>query len=63
MWGLALLHSAGAAQPPMQWVPGAISPGVKRLGSEADHSLPISAEIKNAGAISPLSHTSSYCSV
>jgi len=35
-------------QPPIQWVPGSISPGVKRLGSESDHSLSSSAEVKNA---------------
>jgi hypothetical protein len=34
-------------QPPIQWVPGAISPGVKRQGREADHSPPSSAEVKN----------------
>jgi hypothetical protein len=34
------------AQPPMQWVPGTLSPGVKRQGSEADHSPPGSAEMK-----------------
>jgi hypothetical protein len=34
------------AQPPMQWIPGAISLGVKRLGSEADHSPPSNAEVK-----------------
>jgi hypothetical protein len=47
-------------QPPIQWVPGALSPGVKRQGREADHSLPSSAEVKNGGAISPLLHTSSW---
>jgi hypothetical protein len=31
-------------QPPIQWVPGA--PGVKRPGTEADHSPPTSAEVK-----------------
>jgi hypothetical protein len=36
----------GYTQPPIQWVPGALSPGVKRPGREADHSLPTSAEIK-----------------
>jgi hypothetical protein len=36
----------GSTQPPIQWVPGAISPGVKRQGREADHSLPASAEVK-----------------
>jgi len=34
--------------PPIQWVPGAFPPGVKRLGCEVDHSLPSSAEDKNA---------------
>jgi hypothetical protein len=33
-------------QPPVQWVPGAISLGLKRLGREADHSPPSSAEVK-----------------
>jgi hypothetical protein len=33
-------------QPPIQWVPGALSLGVKRVGREADHSPPSSAEIK-----------------
>jgi hypothetical protein len=32
----------------MQWVPGALSLGVKRTGREAYHSPPSSAEIKNA---------------
>jgi hypothetical protein len=36
----------GSAQPPIQWVQGALSPGVKRPGREADHSPPSSAEIK-----------------
>jgi hypothetical protein len=36
----------GSTQPPIQWVPGALSPGVKRPGREADHSLPTSAEVK-----------------
>jgi hypothetical protein len=30
----------------IQWVPGALSPGVKRPGREADHSFPSSAEVK-----------------
>jgi hypothetical protein len=33
-------------QPPIQWVPGVISPGVKRPGREADYSPPASAEVK-----------------
>jgi hypothetical protein len=35
-------------QPPIQWVPGVLSLGVKRPGREADHSPPPSADIKNA---------------
>jgi hypothetical protein len=35
-------------QPPIQWVPGALSLVVKRPGREADHSPPASAEDKNA---------------
>jgi hypothetical protein len=38
----------GPTQPPIQWVPGALSLGVKRPGLEAVHSLPSSAEVKNA---------------
>jgi hypothetical protein len=38
----------GPTQPPVQWIPGALSWGVKRPGREADH-LPLStAEVKNA---------------
>jgi hypothetical protein len=36
----------GFAQPPIQWVLGVPSTGVKRLGREADHSPPTSAEVK-----------------
>jgi hypothetical protein len=36
----------GPTQPPIQWVPGALSPGMKRPGREADHSPPTSAEVK-----------------
>jgi hypothetical protein len=38
----------GPIQPPIQWVPGALSLGVKWLGCEADHSPPSSAEVKTA---------------
>jgi hypothetical protein len=31
---------------PIQWVPMSLSPGVKRLGRETDHSSPASAEVK-----------------
>jgi hypothetical protein len=35
-------------QPPIQWVAGVLSLGVKRPGREANHSPPSSAEVKNA---------------
>jgi hypothetical protein len=38
----------GPTQPPIQWVPGALSLVVKRPEHEADHSPPSSAEVKNA---------------
>jgi hypothetical protein len=44
---------------PAQWVPGALSLGVSP-GREADHSPPSNAEVKNGGAIPPLSHVSSW---
>jgi hypothetical protein len=43
-------------QPPIHWVPGALSPGVKRPGHEADHLPPSSAEVKKVGAIAPIPH-------
>jgi hypothetical protein len=47
-------------QPPIQRVPGALSPGVKRLGDEAGHSPPCIAKVKNGGAIPPLPHMPSW---
>jgi hypothetical protein len=38
----------GPTQPPIQWVPGALSLAIKRLGLEADHSPQSSAEVRNA---------------
>jgi hypothetical protein len=40
-------------QPPIRWVPGALSLGVKRPRCEADHSPPSSAEVKNAWSYTP----------
>jgi hypothetical protein len=40
-------------QPPIQWVPGALSLGVKRPRREANHSPLSSTEVKNGGAIPP----------
>jgi hypothetical protein len=40
-----------STQPPIQPVPGTISPGVKRQGRIADHSPPSSANVKNGSAM------------
>jgi hypothetical protein len=45
---------------PIQWVPEALSLGLKRPGREADHSPPRGVEAQNGGAIPPLSHTPSW---
>jgi hypothetical protein len=52
-WGLGIFlftttsrTALGPTQPPIQWVPGALSLGVKRPGREADHLPPSSAEVK-----------------
>jgi hypothetical protein len=47
-------------QSPIQSVLAAFSPGVKRPGSEADHTSPSSAEVKNGVAIPLFCHTSSW---
>jgi hypothetical protein len=49
----------GPTQPLIQWVPGILSPGIKRPRREADHSLSSKAEVWNGGAIPPLPHMSS----
>jgi hypothetical protein len=36
----------GPTQPPIQWVPGALSLAAKRQGREGDHSPPSSAEVR-----------------
>jgi hypothetical protein len=36
----------GLTQPPIQWVPAALSLGVKQQGRDADHSPSSSAEVK-----------------
>jgi hypothetical protein len=50
--GLGIFHSTtasrtalGLTQPPIQWVLGALSLGVKRPGRESDHLPPSSAEV------------------
>jgi len=40
-------------QPPIQWIAGVLSLGIKRPGREADHSPPTSGEIRNAWSYTP----------
>jgi hypothetical protein len=54
-WGLGISlfttmsrMALGPTQPPIQWVPGALSLGKKRPGREADHLPPSSADIKES---------------
>jgi hypothetical protein len=60
LFSIASRPCLGPTQPPIQWVLGALSSGVKRLGREPNHSPPSSAEVKNGGAIPPLPLLSSW---
>jgi hypothetical protein len=60
LFSTASRQTLGPTQPPIQWGPGALSPGVKLQGRESDHSPPSSAEDKNGGAVRPLPHTFSW---
>jgi hypothetical protein len=53
-------RALGPTQFPIQWVPGALSSGIKRSGREDDHSSPSSVEVKDDGAIPLLPHTPSW---
>jgi hypothetical protein len=50
----------GPPQLPIKWVPGSLSPGVKRQVREDDHSPLSSVGVKNGENISPLLHLSSW---
>jgi hypothetical protein len=50
----------GPTQPPIQWVPGDLSPRAKLQGREANHSPPASVEVKKDEAVFPLPHMSSW---
>jgi hypothetical protein len=43
---IASIPALGPTHPLIQWVPGALSPGVERSGCEADHSFQSNAEVK-----------------
>jgi hypothetical protein len=42
----------GPTQPPVEWLPGALSLGVKKQRHDTDHSPPSAAEVSNGEAIS-----------
>jgi hypothetical protein len=52
-WGDSILFATvsrpalGATQSPIQWILGALTPGIKRPGRETDHLAPSSARVKN----------------
>jgi hypothetical protein len=47
----------GTTQPPVQWLPGVISPGLNAPKGEADHSPPHSVQVKKGGAMPSWSST------
>jgi hypothetical protein len=48
LFSMSSRPALGSTQPQIQWVLGALSPGIKRRqGCEADHSPQASAEVKN----------------
>jgi hypothetical protein len=49
----------GSTQPPIQWVTGAFSPGLKLLGREADTHFQLLSRSVKCGYIHPLPHTPS----
>jgi hypothetical protein len=48
LFATACRPALGPTQSPIQWVPGTLSPSVKRPVREADHLPPSSTEVKNA---------------
>jgi hypothetical protein len=50
----------GSTHPPIQWVPGTLSPGVKRPGRGTDHSPPTSAQVKKKWVYTSTIHTPSW---
>jgi hypothetical protein len=53
----------GHTQPLIQWVPGAVSLGMKLPRRETDHSPPSSDKLKSVGAMAALPHVSSLFTV
>jgi hypothetical protein len=53
LYSIAFRPNLGPTLPLIQWVPRALSPGVKRPRRETDHSPASSAEVKNDGTTIP----------
>jgi hypothetical protein len=60
LFSIMFRPALGPTQPPIQWISGALSPGVERLGREPDHSPPSCAEVKDGGAITLFLNASSW---
>jgi hypothetical protein len=60
LFSISSRPAPGPTQPPIQSVKGTLSPGVKRLGREADH-LQLVPRSRRRGSIHPFPHTSSWC--
>jgi hypothetical protein len=56
LFSTASRPTLGPTQLPVQWVLGALSPGVKSQGRVANRSPPSSAKVKKGGAIPPFPH-------
>jgi hypothetical protein len=54
LFSTASRPALGPTQPPTQWVPGAVSPEVRRQGCEADRLQQFTAEVKNGGVMPSL---------
>jgi hypothetical protein len=48
LFTIAARTALGSTQPPIQWVPGGLSLGIKWPDHESDHSPPSSVQVKNA---------------
>jgi hypothetical protein len=59
-FSMSFRPAVGPYQPPIQWVPGAVSSGVKRQGREADHSPSASAEVRKMWIYTSTPHTPSW---